>query len=143
MKSPEKARALPVFHALTGCDTVSSFAGHGEKTAWAVWAVFPELTNALLELCSALHDIPQEVMATIERFIILLYDRTSTSTEIDHARRKLFAKRHKVQSIPPTKAALSGQSTREAMCAVAVPDILFCRCYGGERRFSEGAMKLG
>ena len=33
---PEKARALPVFHALTGCDTVSSFAGHGKKTAWAV-----------------------------------------------------------------------------------------------------------
>ena len=71
---PEKARPLPVFHALTGCYTVSSFAGHGEKTAWAVWAVFPELTNALLELCSAPHVIPQEVMATIERFIILLYD---------------------------------------------------------------------
>ena len=122
------------------CRLAASFAGHGKKTAWTV---FPELTIALLELRSAPHDIPQDVMAAIERFIILLYDRTSTSTEIDHARRKLFAKRHKVQSIPPTKAALSGQSTREAMCAVAVPDILFCRCYGGERRFSEGAMKLG
>ena len=30
---PEKALALPMFHALTGCDTVSSFAGHGKKTA--------------------------------------------------------------------------------------------------------------
>ena len=95
--------ALPVFHALTGCDTVSSFAGHGKKTAWTV---FPELTNAPLELRSAPHDIPQDVMAAIERFIILLYDRTSTSTEIDHARRKLFVKRHNVQSIPPTKASL-------------------------------------
>ena len=28
---PEKACALPVFHALTGCDTVSSFAGHGKR----------------------------------------------------------------------------------------------------------------
>ena len=28
---PEKALALPMFHALTGCDTVSSFAGHGKK----------------------------------------------------------------------------------------------------------------
>ncbi|KAG7156370.1 hypothetical protein Hamer_G006109 [Homarus americanus] len=36
---PEKARALPIFHALTGCDTVSSFSGHGKKTAWAIWAV--------------------------------------------------------------------------------------------------------
>ena len=63
-----------MFHALTGCDTVSSFAGHGEKTAWAVWAVFPELTNALLELSSTPHDILQGVMATIERFISLFYD---------------------------------------------------------------------
>ena len=38
---PEKAHALLVFHALTDCDTVSSFVGHGKKTAWAVWAVFP------------------------------------------------------------------------------------------------------
>ena len=57
-------------------------------------------------LSSAPHDILLEVMAKIERFIILLYDRTSTSTDIDQARRKLFAKRHNMQSIPPTKAAL-------------------------------------
>ncbi|XP_041375818.1 uncharacterized protein LOC121388518 [Gigantopelta aegis] len=31
----EKARALPMFHALTGYDTVSCFAGHGKKTAWS------------------------------------------------------------------------------------------------------------
>ena len=30
---PEKAQALPMFHVLTGCDTASSFAGHGKKTA--------------------------------------------------------------------------------------------------------------
>ena len=40
---PEKAQALPMFHALTGCDTVSSFAGHGKKTAWTIWTVLPEL----------------------------------------------------------------------------------------------------
>src|SRR4029434_3880890 len=26
---------------------------------------------------------------------------------------------------------------------VAAPEIFFCRCYGGARRFTEGAMKLG
>ena len=30
-----------------------SFAGHGKKTALAVWTVFPELTNALLKVSSA------------------------------------------------------------------------------------------
>ena len=29
---PEMSCALPIFHALTYCDTVSSFAGHGKKT---------------------------------------------------------------------------------------------------------------
>ncbi|KAG7163709.1 hypothetical protein Hamer_G002941 [Homarus americanus] len=32
---PEKSRALAVFHAITGCDTVSAFAGHSKKAAWA------------------------------------------------------------------------------------------------------------
>ena len=31
---PEKFAALPVFHAFTGCDTVSFFAGRGKKIAW-------------------------------------------------------------------------------------------------------------
>ncbi|KAK3852019.1 hypothetical protein Pcinc_041376 [Petrolisthes cinctipes] len=30
---PQKARALPVFHAMTGCDMVSAFMGHGKKSA--------------------------------------------------------------------------------------------------------------
>ena len=32
---PMKAKALPMFHALTGCDTVSSFVGHSKMTAWS------------------------------------------------------------------------------------------------------------
>ena len=28
------SKALPVFHAITGCDTVSAFAGKGTKSAW-------------------------------------------------------------------------------------------------------------
>jgi len=95
-----------MFHALTGCDTVSSFARHGKKTAWAVWTVLPELTEALLLLSSAPRDIPDDAMRIIERFVILLYDRTSRCTDIDKARRKLFARKNNVKLIPPTKAAL-------------------------------------
>ena len=45
-------------------------------------------------------------MLTIERFVILLYDRTSMCTDINKARQKLFTKRTNVKAIPPTKAAL-------------------------------------
>ena len=41
----QKARALPMFHTLTGCDTVSSFAGHSKKSAWAIWNVLPEFAQ--------------------------------------------------------------------------------------------------
>lgn len=86
---PDKAQALTMFHSLTGCDTVSIFARHGKKTAWAVWNVLPEMTDALLNLSSAPSEIPEEVLHTIERFVILLYDRTSPYTDIDKARKKL------------------------------------------------------
>ena len=29
-----RARALPVFHAWSGCDTTSAFRGRGKKSAW-------------------------------------------------------------------------------------------------------------
>ena len=44
---PEKYKALSMFHALTGCDTVSAFNGRGKLTTWSVWESFPELTDAL------------------------------------------------------------------------------------------------
>ena len=34
---PHMSCALPIFHALTCCDTISRFAGHGKKTAWSTW----------------------------------------------------------------------------------------------------------
>ena len=41
----ETCRALPMWFALTGCDTVFIFSGRGKKTAWKVWKVFPEDTK--------------------------------------------------------------------------------------------------
>ena len=44
---PQKSLALPLFHALTGCDTTSAFLGHGIKSAWAAWEATPDLTESL------------------------------------------------------------------------------------------------
>ena len=59
---PQKARGLSMFHALSGCDTISSFAGHDKKSAWVIWNVLPELTDALLQLSYAPSKIPEYVM---------------------------------------------------------------------------------
>ena len=74
---PEKARAFPIFHALTGCGNVSSFAGNGKKIAWA-----------LLKLSFAPSTILEDMLSHIERFVILIYDRTSTSNDIDATLKK-------------------------------------------------------
>ena len=61
------------------------------------------LTDTLLTSSCAPSDIQEDVMDKIERFV---YDRTSTCTDIDKARRKLVAKNINVKQIPPTRAAL-------------------------------------
>ncbi|KAG7164820.1 hypothetical protein Hamer_G019662 [Homarus americanus] len=105
---PEKERALPMFHALTGCDTVSSFSGHGKKTAWAIWAIYPDLTEALLKPSAASKVIPEDFMHIIERFVIPLYDRTSSCMDINKARRKLFAQKEQRAAAPTNKGSLRG-----------------------------------
>jgi hypothetical protein len=85
----DQSRAFAMFHALTGCDTVSAFVGHGKKTAWAVWNALPALTSALLSLVCAPAHVSEECLHTIERFVILMYDHTSICTDATEARKKL------------------------------------------------------
>ena len=35
-----KCGVLPAFHALTGCDVTSPFAGKGKRTAWTTWDAY-------------------------------------------------------------------------------------------------------
>ena len=48
--TPRQCDTLPISNALTGCHTVSSFAGRGKKTAWEIWKVFPEVNDTFEEL---------------------------------------------------------------------------------------------
>ena len=79
---PPKSKRLPIFHALTGCDTTSFFAVYGKRTAWAVWENFPNVTSTFLELAGTPSSISEENLCTIEQFIILIYDRTSHLSKV-------------------------------------------------------------
>ena len=112
---PSKASALPMFHALTGSDTVSFFRNRGKKSAWDVWKVFPELTPVLCALKASPEIITEESLAVLERFVVLLYDRTSSLLKVNEARQELFCqKSREFDNIPPTKAALE-QHIRRAV----------------------------
>lgn len=48
-KGEEKAETIPLIHSIICCaDTVSFLGGKGEKTAWDVWNVFPELAAIVI-----------------------------------------------------------------------------------------------
>ena len=77
-----KSRCLPFFHALTGCDTTSFFAGHGKRTAWETWENVPDVTRAFLELARAPSAISSGSLSFIERYVILMYDKTSPLSKV-------------------------------------------------------------
>jgi len=70
---PGRAEVLTVFHAFTGSDQTSFFAGKGKVTALEAWKMFDEVTNSFKSLSNTPEtSILQNVMPTLERFVVLL-----------------------------------------------------------------------
>lgn len=64
-------KALPGLHAVTGCDTVSAFAGRGKKLALDL-AAKPSLVKHLQDLGENFIRPSSELMAGIEKFVCKL-----------------------------------------------------------------------
>ena len=104
-----KCKALPAFHAFSGCDVTSSFSGKGKRTAWKAWNAFDDATAALCILATTptIQDI-RSVLQTIERLVVLMYDRGSSESNVNCQRQILFAsKGREIENLPPTQDALS------------------------------------
>lgn len=54
--------------------------------------MFPQITDTFSMLASVPEEIPEQAMALIERFVVLLYSRTSSQTTMIKARQELFSK---------------------------------------------------
>ena len=74
---------------------VTTFRGKGKKSAWQTWDVFDEVT----ETFSKLSQFPTEViytdLNTLERFIVLVYYRSSAATGVDEARLHMCARKQR------------------------------------------------
>ena len=105
--SPRRSQSLPFFHAFTGCDTVSGFNLRSKKSAWDTWKAYDEATSTFLALSKAPTEVSDDDLAVLERFTILLYDRTSAESDINKDRQDLFCKKgRQMEALPPTRAAL-------------------------------------
>ena len=95
--SPRKSLAvLLVFHAFTGCDTVSHFAQGCQKTTWKVCKTHDNVTAAFYELNRATEEIKVDVSSVMEHFAILMKARISASVSV-HGTRQLRFVRNGVQ----------------------------------------------
>lgn len=105
---PDKAESLTAFHAFTGCDQTSFFAGKGKVTAWETLKVFSEITKVFRSLSKTPKaETILEVLPHFERFVVLLYERTSTTRSANDARKDHFTKKGwMMDALPPTSAAL-------------------------------------
>ena len=115
------------FYAFTGCDSVSFFNVIGKKTAWKIWKTMPEITEVFKQ-CWKVDSM--EVNPKLERFIILMYCKTSDETDIHQARHRLFASGRSIDHIPPTRGALFEHFRRATLqtklwmlCLIKNPEI--------------------
>ena len=80
---PLKSKALLFFHSISGCDIVSAFKNKGKKSFFQTWEIFPEITSTFVKMSTYPLSISEEDEQRIEKFIVLLYDRSSTSFNIE------------------------------------------------------------
>ena len=97
----ELRSVLSAFHALTGCDTVSQFAGHGKVTAWKAFEDNSQLLTGL-----GCGEFTNDTLERVEMFVCKIYDPSTDKTKIDQMRVTLFNKGKYPESLPPTSDAL-------------------------------------
>ncbi|MES9882793.1 MAG: hypothetical protein ABW185_18145 [Sedimenticola sp.] len=100
--SDEMRECLPAFHAVSGCDTVSQFSGHGKKSTWKVFEGKPGLLKGL-----GTGLLSEDVIANVEEFVCRIYSPSGEVKCVNELRCRLFQKGTvEPEKLPPTHDAL-------------------------------------
>ena len=102
-------RLLPAVHAITGCDSVSSFSGVGKKTAFSLLKSHTDNFIDLLDFGdSPILSLECESVISAIKFVCSLYDRKFDVIDVNVLRHKLFTQKNVTgDKLPPTLDALS------------------------------------
>ena len=96
--SPVVLNNILGFHALTGCDSTSSFTGYGKKSCWKTFIRRPELLNGVGR---------NGPIEPIEEYVCSLYGVPNPTRGVDVGRHDVFVRGKKdLEKLPPTKDAL-------------------------------------
>lgn len=121
MLGPQHYTALPLFHALTGCDVVSALYRISKKTAWKAWLAFPPVTDTFVAITQdpTSFTLQWQHMRHLERWVILMYIKNCDTDSLNEARKRMFTNGLKdLDSIPQTKHAFY-QHTKRALLTAA------------------------
>ena len=72
---------------------VSAFHGKGKKSVWLTWDVFEEVSETFTRLSNCPTEVSDADLQKLETFVVLMYDRSSSSTGVVDARLDLFARK--------------------------------------------------
>ena len=106
-----QSRALPVFHAYSGCDTTSTFKGKSKKSAWQAWQAFKGVTDTFIHLASHPFEtlnVDSESLQKIERLTVIVYDNQCNQ----------FSERDMKKS-PLSKESSDGQAAAYKRCSTS------------------------
>ena len=78
-----------------------------KKSAWQTWDVCDEASDVFTRLSQYPPTVDDDDLTTLEKFVVMMYDRSSTARVVDDARLDMFARKQRpYEAIPPTRAAL-------------------------------------
>ncbi|CAG4966547.1 unnamed protein product [Parnassius apollo] len=80
------------YHAFTGCDTVSAFYSKGKTLTWKAWQQCIDATSAFKALSNPLNELTDDILISLEKFVIKLYCGDSEIVSVNEARKFLFTK---------------------------------------------------
>ncbi|KAG0710562.1 hypothetical protein GWK47_022565 [Chionoecetes opilio] len=101
--TPTMQRNIQVYHAITGCDTVSQPIGHGKKTTWKVFQQHGALLDDL-----GRGTLSESTIRSVEEFFCRIYSPASDETTIiNDVRYRMFQKGTTDQEkLPPCRKCL-------------------------------------
>ena len=86
-------------------------------SAWTAWDLFDDVTRVFCALPVDPENIHTE-MPVLERFLVLLYHKTSRKLEVNESRFELFSAMNKqIDNIPSTAASLVEHTKRAVLQA--------------------------
>ena len=103
--SPNHLRNILGYHAITGCDSTSNFFGHGKLSTWQRYKSDPSILDSFT-------DNREEAFVDAERFVIKIYNPTSSLFSINELRLEMFHRISNPEKLPPTQDALLLHSKR-------------------------------